>query len=350
MRGELRSESCAHRTARSAAWVVACVALTGLGCGDDGGGAPAPDGSVDAASGSDIGGTDVAGPGAIPLVDPACLDGLYSEALPPVDADIAELRASYDAASYQQFVIDLLEARYPTGAHLVARGVAEDQRLNCLEAFAQGATASDAQLGRRVSTIVHECGHFLDIARGDFGENVYVIRPDLSITCEGGDARERFGNTFARSEITKDSYDALLPDDFYKDTYLVGSGSNQGFNMLAEEVTQYINSLATDWALRDFLGAGWSITARDGILTFLWYMQRYLRLARTTDPDVHDFLLGDACWRELILTLWGRAWLYLDETEGLRSLGIEDAALLELVLDADLVEEIHRVRVAHGCL
>lgn len=332
-------------------WVVVgalgWAVVTGLGCGDDGGAATA-DALADA-GGDVVSGDAVAVGGEIPLVDPACVDGQYAEELPPVDADISALRASYEPASYARFVGDLLAARYPTGAYLVERGVAEGEGLNCLEAFSQGATASDAQLGRRTSTIVHECGHFLDIARGGFSEDVYVIRPDLTLTCSGGDARERFGNTFARSEITKDSYDALLPEDFYKDTYLVGSGSGQGFNMLAEEVTQYINSLATDWALRDFLNAGWSITARDGILTFLWYMQRYLRLARTTDPDAHAFLLGDACWRELILTLWGRAWLYLDETEGISSLGIEDAALLELVLDADLVEEIHRVRVAHGC-
>jgi len=326
------------------------AALLVAGCGDDGGGTPSGDGF---ASGDVLAG-DVA-PGADgtlgdpPVLASSCLDGQYAEPWPPVDTSVADAVAGYSAADAAGFITEVLEARYPTGAFLVAKGVEEYRFQNCVTAFSQGATGSASALIRRLSTVVHECGHLLDGARGSLRGNTYVIRPDLILTCQGGDARDRFGNTFARSEITDDAYDALLPDDFYKDTYLVGSGSEQGFNMLAEEAVQYINSLVTDWAFRDFISPGYSITARDGILTFLWYVERYLHRARTVDPEVHTFLLGDACWRELILTIWGRAWQYLNETEKISSLGISDDALLALVLDPDLLGELQRVREAHGC-
>lgn len=333
-------------TRRRPAFTAALLTLawaTGA-CGDDGGGSR----SGADALGRDATSPDTSGPPSL-VVDLQCVDGQYAEALPPDDAPIAELVAAYSAQSYESFVQEVLSARYPIGAHLVERGVAEYRSQDCVALFSGGATGSAKALIGRLSTIVHECGHFLDGARGALRSNTYVIRPDLAITCAGGDARDRFGNTFARAELTGDAYDALWPDDFYKDTYLVGPGSEQGFNMLAEEAVQYINSLATDWALRDFISPGFSITARDGILTFLWYIERYLRLARLEDPEVHTFLLGDACWRELVLTIWGRAWQYLNETDDIPSLGIDDGALLELVLDPDLLGEIDRVREAHGC-
>ena len=38
----------------------------------------------------------------------------------------------------------------------------------------------------QLSTIVHECGHFLDLDLRDWGENVYVFTDELTITCEDG--------------------------------------------------------------------------------------------------------------------------------------------------------------------
>ncbi|MBW2460407.1 MAG: hypothetical protein JRH11_02090, partial [Deltaproteobacteria bacterium] len=124
---------------------------------------------------------------------------------------------------------------------------------------------------------------------------------------------------------------------------------DQGFNSVLEEALQYVNSLATEYAFADQMTPGQRTTAKDGILTFLWYIERYLRMARLDFPAAHSFILGDACWREMILTIWGRAWLFLEITRDTASLGINDAALFALVEDPMLVEEIQRVRDAHGC-
>ena len=142
--------------------------------------------------------------------------------------------------------------------------------------------------------------------------------------------------------------------DFYADVYLDGDpddgnfdGGDQGFNSVIEEATQYVNSLATGYAFRDRYSR--AVSERDGLLTFLWYIGRYLHMARTQYPDAHAFILGDACYREAILSVWGRAWIYLDATENERNLGIDDAELMQLVLDDAILAEIQRVRDAHGC-
>ena len=119
--------------------------------------------------------------------------------------------------------------------------------------------------------------------------------------------------------------------------------------LLLEEDVQYINSLATSWAYADQLGAGTSTSARDGILTFLWYVERYLHMARLTYPAAYTRLSTDPCWQNAILTVWGRAWLYLQHTEGMRALGIADGALMPLVTNPELLDEINRIRTAAGC-
>jgi hypothetical protein len=72
-------------------------------------------------------------------------------------------------------------------------------------------------------------------------------------------------------------------------------------------------------------------------------------MARLDFPAAYQRLTTDSCWRESILTVWGRAWLYLEAARSTRQLGINAADLEELVLDPNLLDEIERVRTAHGC-
>ena len=71
-------------------------------------------------------------------------------------------------------------------------------------------------------------------------------------------------------------------------------------------------------------------------------------MARTKYPGGYQ-VITNSCWREAILTIWGRAWLYIDETEGISQLGISDDFLIDLVLDPELLEEIERLRDAGPC-
>ena len=150
-----------------------------------------------------------------------------------------------------------------------------------------------------MSTVVHECGHSYDLGQGGFGGAHYYLTSQTSFTCSQGDTTSRGGKTFARSRMNSDMFGPSRPKcngsntpgcDFYADVYLDGDpddgtfdGGDQGFNSVLEEATQYVNSLATGYAFRDRYSS--QISERDGLLTFLWYIGRYLHMARTQYPD-----------------------------------------------------------------
>ncbi len=326
-----------------------------------GGGDGGP-GSGDAGpSGGDGGPGHDAGPLPVsPLVDPTCTDGMYTETLPDPSASLADLAFTGDVPA---FVDAALGRRYPFGLGMVQGG-----RMNprfsgdCSVAFA-GSPSTAADVYGSLDTIVHECGHLHDGNLSSGPSNHYEIRTSLSFMCTRGDTTSRGGGTFARSRIRGDAYQPLRAPcsggggcDFYADVYLDGDpdnasfeGGDQGFNMLLEEVVQYVNSLATAYAYADQIRPGSSTSARDGILTLLWYLERYLHMARIDFPAAYTVITSDACWRDAILTVWGRAWLYLETTEGTRSLGIDDAAIKALVIDPVLLDEIDRIRAAASC-
>ena len=285
-------------------------------------------------------------------IDMECLDGQFSESINDHDLDIMDLFENYDPDLAPDFIYQILARRYPFGEELVRTG-RMGQIGDCLDIFLRDRSSPEAVI-RQVSTIVHECGHFADIDAGMFRNNVYLINDGLTFSCQGGDAVGRGnGKTFARSLINRDEYALEAcrrgPDcDFYRSVYLDGDpdnsdfeGGDQGYNSVLEETAQYINSIAVGYAFHDYYSG--SVSERDGILTFLWYITRYLKMAREDYPEAYEFISTDPCWRELLLTLWGRAWLYLELTEGFPQLGINDEAIQSRI-NADLVGEIDRIR------
>ena len=162
------------------------------------------------------------------------------------------------------------------------------------------------------------------------------------------------------SRITSDEYQELRPPcaggsgpgcDPYADVYLDGNpddavfdSGDQGFSVLMEEAVQYVNSIATARAFFDQKPQFTAVSARDGILPFLWYIERYLRMARSEFPGAYTRITGDQCWRDLTLGVWARAERYLELTANQATLGIEDDALEDLVQTPELLEEIERLR------
>lgn len=344
--------------------LVVCLALLSLAsCGDDDGGpAGSPDGATPPPPPGSDGGTPPPPPPPGAWVDPGCTDGMYSEAPPDPTASIDDLVAAYDPARVVDLIDGALARRYPVGAAIFRGGASQTRLGDCVELFLdERATAADVL--PQIDTLVHECGHFYDLGEGGFSDAAYVITPEVRFSCSSGDTTDRGGSTFARSRLNGDAQaDRRQPCggsfgtacDFYADTYLDGDpddgsfqSGDQGFDSLLEETVQYVNSLATSYAFHDAIDG--RVSARDGILTFLWYVERYLALARTDYPDAYALLSTDACWREAILTVWGRAWMMLGLTEDLSQLGLADVALEELVTQTVMLEEIDRLRVAAGC-
>jgi hypothetical protein len=269
---------------------------------------------------------------------------------------------SYSPAKVQDYLLSALALRYPLGKFIVEGGIASPlaaQQGNCINRFLDD-TSTPAAVLRGGATVVHECGHLFDLgaAKGASGAT-YVLRTDLKFACDGGDTTSRGGKTFARSRIKGDAFyakrkacegQAAQGCDFYANTYLDGNpddatfdSGDQGYNSVLEEATQYVNSLATALAFKDSYSGGKS-SERDGILTFLWYIERYHAMARVAYPAAYDALAKDACWRQATLSVWDRAWFYLEATKGIDELGLDDGALEPLVKDPALTAEIDALR------
>jgi hypothetical protein len=308
-----------------------------------------------AAGGSSMAGGAAGGAGRV-----GCAAMQYSEPL-PTTASLGGLVFSSPMA--QQYLLSALQLRYPYGESVVRGGLANPlspQQSNCVTAFLRDTSTGPAVL-RQASTVVHECGHFWDLGMSRGTSSTYVIAPNLQRACANGDTTTRGGRTFARSLIKTDAYYSMRPAcmnmssstcDFYADVYLDGSPTNgtfesgdQGFNSLLEEANQYVNSLASALAFRDAFTGGSRVSERDGILTFMWYLERYLLMARTQYPTAYATLSQDACWRESILSVWDRGWFYLQATTPWAStLGINDARLRTLVETPSLLAEIDALR------
>jgi len=370
--------------------VLAALALGGLtslaGCGEDagdgggdagvvrseggsaGGGSPSASedaGLVQAGAGGSVGGaggltmrTDPEPPG--PEAGPPSCDAtpaeVLAEVLPNPAASLAGVSFNGDIPG---FVDEVLSRRYPFGLELVQGGRRETAFGDCSVVYAEPASSA-ADIYAALEVVVHECGHVNDSFLSSGSHNVYAIHSDLSYECDRGDTTARGGDTFARSRITSDAYQGLRPPcatnastgcDAYADVYLDGNpddavfdSGDQGFNVLMEEAVQYVNSIVTARAFADQQPQFTVISSRDGILTFLWYIERYLRMARTEFPSAYARITGDECWRDLTLAVWARAWRYLELTQDQPTLGIEDDAIEALVQDPELLGEIERLR------
>jgi hypothetical protein len=197
-------------------------------------------------------------------------------------------------------------------------------------------TAQKVIAGLRTS--VHECGHMVDL-----NQKTFLMGATLEFKCDLGIA----SSTPGRKVIATDEFQSLWPKDSFKKTYLDELGDQQ-FPSLMTEALQYINTLATSYTFFDY--TTFDPIARDGVHAFQWYVTRYLRQTRTKQPDTYNKIANDTCWRQLVLSGWGRAYRYLVTSKGLKELGSADDALLDkLMEEPQLVDEIDKLRVIEKC-
>ena len=265
-----------------------------------------------------------------------CLDKqIGDEEVLPVRVDISDLVADYDESMRLPWAISVLQRRYPTGAFIMQEA---NNKTDCFEISVEDPSKAENVING-LRTAVHECGHMIDL-------NVpqrYVIRKDLQYKCDFSIA----SGGPARRIILDDEFQEKWPNDSFRKTYLEELG-DQTFDLLLDEASQYINTLATSYAFYDY--TTFDPVARDGVHAFYWYIARFLRKTRMEHADFYDKLVNDTCWRQVILATWGRSERYLVETQGLPGLGGEDDALLhELRNDPELVSEIDRLRELDGC-
>ncbi len=314
----------------------------------------------------------------IVLVDKNCIDGEYilgpkESFFEPNDfPSIQDLVDSYNSNNYMAFIYGVLERRYPTGKSIIEQAGGQSAVDKWL--WNSGSASSVlSQLG----LVVHEIGHGIDQTNP---ENWYFISLDpngnpLSFTTPGmhGEITTSSSPMYSiersltldddqnwkrppaqSSEITTSNEWGDGPfgcDENYAETYLNGDpynstfeGGDQGYNMLIEEVVQYINSIACAYYFQDYYRAS---SDRHAMYTWLWWNERYLRKIRTENTDQYEYLFNNTKWLELILTLWGRAWLYLStDFPGMQP---DSDYLHQLVQQPEMLSEIQRIRDACGC-
>jgi hypothetical protein len=287
--------------------------MSGTGGGEDGPGAddrPGGDDRPSADEGSDDGpttaeGGDEGGDDGPPPSE--CPAECYCE---PFDAtaDIADLEAAFNGANWAETMIGVLDRRYPAAADLLV----EMQDDPWFGAFTD--TSSFGGLMDSVMTEVHEGTHGWDyehaLGQSYFG---YWLRADLQFEPPKIDG-------FPRSEI----YGMLVDDStsLYADTYLTGDQGTYGWYELLDEMNCYINGMGAIAAVGEQIP--WGVSGRDGAVAFLYYLELYLRRARTHYPDLYAQLQGEAEYVELVQTQWLRTHFLLERADAFPELGIYD--------------------------
>lgn len=245
-------------------------------------------------------------------------------------ASLEALEAAHDGSALRDTLLGLSDLRYPPG-----RGFIDAQSDGELETWFFGASDDFEAVVDGFEVAVHEGSHIWGFGRFDFDTYSYRVVDDGRIVVTV------LLENFDRSEILTRHPDPA--SDLYAPVYLEGSSGAQGFNTLLDEYNAYTHSLVTRYCTRDALGGG-STSARDGILTMMWYVGLYLQIAREEHPDDYEAIVGDPGHVELILAVWDRAEHWLAVTAPYDELGLDDAAIAERTYDPAIVAEIERVR------
>ncbi|MCX4246792.1 hypothetical protein [Paraliomyxa miuraensis] len=305
----------------------------GGGPGNDHGGDDRPgDSHGDDAPPGDDGPDDGGGP-----PDVQCPSDCYCE---PYDgtADIGDLVASFNGQNWVEVMIGVLERRYPAAADLLI----EQQDDPWFGAFTD--TSSFGALMDSVMTEVHEGTHGWDydhaLGQPYFG---YWLRADLVFEPPKIDG-------FARSELY-----SMLPDDataLYADTYLTGTQGTYGWYELLDELNAYINGMGAIAAVGEHIP--WGVSGRDGAVAFLYYVELYLRRARTTYPELYAQLKAEPEYVDLVRTQWLRTHFLLEHADAHPDLGIHDQEIRAHLYAPDNQAEIEmfigRAVQASSCL
>lgn len=252
---------------------------------------------------------------------------------PPLE-DLSALAAAHVPGGTRATAEALARARYPIGLPFL-----QAQTDAMLAAWYTKAPDSLEGVASRFDVAVHEGSHVWVSKRFDPATETYPVRTDLSIVTK------RLHN-FDRSAIALRHVDAAT--DPYAKIYLSGASGAQGFNTLLDEYNAYTHTLAARLCTRDLMASGTRVSARDGILTMMYYVETYLAIAREEHPADYAAILADSGHRRLILTVWDRAELWLRRSAEFHALGIDDARIKTWVYDPTRLAELTRVRDAEA--
>jgi hypothetical protein len=295
--------------------------LHGVDPGDGGGGGGAPIPVADAGGVGGNGGDDMAprggdADGGTPTVAPC-----YSEDYFPT-VSLADLRAAYAPQAWKSTSLTTLDRRIP-GGHALLDAMKDDPQLpNFVDSSSFGA------LMQSLMTMCHEETHGYDY--GHASSDVFYFFMTASLHVQPIERQ-----TFARSEILPYITDSSTQS--YDQTYLTGTQGTYDLVALADELNAYTNGLSCIAAVADQLDSG--ISARDGVAASLYYLELYLKRARTAHADVYTSLKQSPDWIRFVRYAWARGMFWRHAATS-PQLAIADAPIWAHVEDPANASEI----------
>jgi hypothetical protein len=254
-------------------------------------------------------------------VPPNC----YSE---PVDtsAGLADLEAAYNGYNYMETMLETLRRRWPAGHDLFV-AMEGDPYLGSYTD-----TSSFTTVMESLMTEVHEATHGWDYGHASSGSTfAYYLRADLTF-------HPPWENGFPRSEIR-----SMLVDDSTSiyESYLTGTQGTYGFVELLDELNAYINGMAGIAVVGEYEEAsGYGISAIDGAVALFYYLELYLKRARTVYPDLYARTSTDPQFVDLVRTQWLRLHFFLAIADRFPSLGIHDGPIRTHLDNPENMQEI----------
>lgn len=215
-------------------------------------------------------------------------------------ASLADLKSSSTPSNWLPTVLSTLERRYPDG-HALLEAMKSDPDL-----ARWPKTSSWSALMASIDTMCHEETHAWDFAQSKTSAtHVYWMRKDLAIEVPTG------LGFFPRAEILSMVGDA--DTSLYDGEYLKGELGKEDFVFLADELTAYINGLACSTSVASEITETSSL--RDGPTAHLYYLELYLKRARTVYPALWAKMKASPEWVRFVRWAWARGHFWMKASE-----------------------------------
>lgn len=258
--------------------------------------------------------------------------GCYTEGY-DLGISLNDLQSSYSGSQWLPTMLAVLSRRYSNGWYVMDQMKNDPWLTSSFPGYFN--LGSWAGMIESIDTACHEetHGYDFDQALSYSGQHVYYMGSNLEIVA----AKLNF---FARNQIYSEVTQGGSVTSMYDSTYLTGTQGSYDFIFLADELTAYINGLACATTVGDHLSQGGSF--RDGAAAHLYYLQAYLRVARTQHPSLYNQWKADPDWQQFVRFSWARGHFWTDVSAQFSQLGINDAAIWNRVNDPNNLAEIQQ--------
>jgi hypothetical protein len=245
----------------------------------------------------------------------------YSEDYFPT-VSLADLRAAYTTQAWKADVLESLKRRV-TGGHALVDTMQNDSQLaGFADPSSFAALMSSLWMICNGETSIYDYGHATGTAFA------YFERADLTL-------QPAIVQTFARSEIAQYITDNATAA---YDGALAGQQGSQDLTAVADDLAGFTNGLSCITAVADEMQNG--ISARDGVAASLYYLELYLKRARTAHASTYATLKASADWQKVVRYAWARAAFWRKASAASPQLGVADAPIWAHVDDPTSSSEI----------